>query len=165
MGEMKKIEFDFENVGGLCEIYAVPKGCFRKVGHDWAKGTRTAYLRNREQIIAIPMWADDTFQFVENKDESDGGTYYDVLISGIIPKQEATNEHLVEELERGEWVVLSRDNNGIIRLSGSDEVPLRFNSQKDTGVAFASRNGIGFTFTGKQPVGSIIVDAARLSEV
>ena len=162
---MKKISFDFENVGGLIEMYAIPKASFRKIGHNYAKGTRYVYLRNRENIIVIPMFADDTFQFTELKDEADDGTFYDVHISGIIPKIAADNEQLVETLERGEWTVLFRDNNGVIHFSGSDEVPLRFNTQKDTGNTFASRNGIGFEFAGKQPEPSIIVDAATLSEV
>jgi len=162
---MKEISFDFENVGGLQELYAVPFSNFRGVGMNYAKGTRYPRMSNRDEIIVIPMYADDTFQFIEEKDEADGGTFYKVSISGLIPKMEGVNEQLIEELERGQWVVLSRDNNGVIHLSGSADVPLTCTTNKDSGMAFAARNAITFEFSGNQSSPSVIIDAETLAEL
>ena len=159
---MKELSFDFDNFGGTLHLYAVPADSFRRIVKNYADGTATAQFRNRQDIISIEMFADDTFQFSETKDVADGGVFYDVAISGIIPKWCGANDSLIEELERGQWLVVTRDNNGTVRLAGSTDNLLRFNTVKDTGTARPERNGIAFTFSGKQPDAAPAVDATDI---
>ena len=159
---MKELTFDFDNFGGTLHLYAVPVGSFRRIVKNYVDGTNTAQFRNRQDIISIEMFADDTFAFSETKDVAEGGVFYDVAISGVIPKWSEANDERIEELERGEWIVVTKDNNGTVRLAGSETDLLRFNTVKDTGTTRPERNGIAFTFTGKQPNAATSVDAADI---
>ena len=159
---MKELSFDFDNFGGTLHLYAVPLASFRRLVKDYVTGSVTAQFRNRQDIISIEMFADDTFQFSETKDVAEGGVFYDVAISGVIPKWAEANDELVETLERGEWLVVTKDNNGTVRLAGNETDLLRFNTVKDTGTTRPERNGIAFTFTGKQPNAAVAVDATDM---
>lgn len=159
---MKEITFDFNNIGGVLHLYAFPASTGLRIVTDYVTGTRTVMFRNRHDIISIEMYADDTFRFAETKDDSEGGVFYDIAISGVIPKWSPDNDVTIEDLERGEWMVMVKDNNGVVRLAGSEYALLRFNTVKDTGTTRTNRNGIAFTFTGKQPDPSLAVDATDI---
>ena len=82
---MKKIEFNFENVGGLAEIYAIPPADLLRLRHDYVGDTYNVELRTRDNIIVIPVFGDRSFVFSEEKGQADGGDYWDVSIEGVIP--------------------------------------------------------------------------------
>lgn len=155
---MTEIIFDFENVGGLRECYAIAVSAFR--------GTRTDLVTNlhqlnniirKDDVIAIPMYADDTFSFSEDDDEKDGNKIWIPHIEGIIPKA-GLNQQTMERLSRGEWIVLSEDNNGIVRLSGTAEIPLRCKVGDSTGTAYVERNGSLFVFEAKEMQPSVLME-------
>lgn len=162
---MKKIEFNFENVGGLAEIYAIPPTDFLHLRHDYVNDSDSLELRTRDNMIAVPVYGDRSFVFSEEKDRADGGDYWDVSIEGVIPNINKENRRLVETLDRGEWLVLSMDNNGVVHLSGTTDVPLSFSSRKTSGDAYSALNGIEFSFTAKQPSPSVILDIDSLDNI
>lgn len=162
---MKKIEFNFENVGGLAEIYAIPPTDFLRLRHDYVNDSDSLELRTRDNMIAVPVYGDRSFVFSEEKDRADGGDYWDVSIEGVIPNINKENRRLVETLDRGEWLVLSMDNNGVVHLSGTTDVPLSFSSRKTSGDAYSALNGIEFSFTAKQPSPSVILDIDSLDNI
>ena len=127
---MKKIKFNFENVGGLAEVYAFPPSDFLRLRHDYVNDSDSLELRTRDNVIAVPVYGDRSFVFSEEKDRADGGDYWDVSIEGVIPNINKENRRLVETLDRGEWLVLSMDNNGVVHLSGTTDVPLSFSQGK-----------------------------------
>lgn len=159
---MVTIDFDFENVGGLNQCYAIPAAAF--------KGTRVNLINNTHQlktmlsnteIIAIPMYADDTFSFTEEDEEEDGNKFWNPVIEGIIPKFGLNND-TIEKLARGEWIVLHEDNNGVVRLSGTEEIPLRCTTLPATGRAFADRSETVFRFTASEQQPSVIMESLDL---
>ena len=162
---MKKIEFNFENVGGLAEIYAIPPADLLRLRHDYVGDTYNVELRTRDNIIVIPVFGDRSFVFSEEKGQVDGGDYWDVSIEGVIPSVNGKNQKLIEDLDRGEWLVVFKDNNGTVFLSGSVDVPLVFSGSKTSGDAYASLNGIEFSFTAKQPSPSVILDIDSLDNI
>lgn len=162
---MKKIEFNFENVGGLAEIYAIPPADLLRLRHDYVGDTYNVELRTRDNIIVIPVFGDRSFVFSEEKGQADGGYYWDVSIEGVIPSVNGKNQKLIEDLDRGGWLVVFRDNNGTVFLSGSVDVPLVFSDNKTSGDAYASLNGIKFSFTAKQPSPSVILDIDSLDNI
>ena len=83
---MEKIGFDFENVGGLAECYAIPVNLFKRIRVDYLRGLRNLELTDRSSVIAIPMYADDSFSHKEEKKHADGGDYWEVDIEGVVPK-------------------------------------------------------------------------------
>ena len=99
---MKKIEFNFENVGGLAEIYAIPPADLLRLRHDYVGDTYNVELRTRDDIIVIPVFGDRSFVFSEEKGQADGGDYWDVSIEGVIPSVNGKNQKLIEDLDRGE---------------------------------------------------------------
>lgn len=155
---MRRITFDFDNVGGLLDVVAYPSVMFSELKRNYVTNMGVFEPNDDSQAIAIPMYADDTFQFSEEKDTADNGVYYSTEVAGIIPKIEPGNEALIEELDRGEWICVIKDNNGQMRLVGSSETPLRFDSGKDTGVSFTSRNNVKFAFKGKCATPSVVIE-------
>lgn len=162
---MKTINFDFENVGGVRECYAIPPSSFKRIRTDYVNNLNYIELSDRTNIIAIPMYANDTFVFSEEKTIAEGGEYWDVDIEGVIPKLCNMNKSLLATLERGEWMVLSKDNNDVVHLSGSVDVPLRFDDTKSSGTSYTDRNGISFKFIGKQPCESVIIEIDDIDNI
>lgn len=162
---MEKINFDFNNVGGLAEIYAIPLSDVLRIRHDFRRDTDALELVTRDNIIVIPVYGDRSFSFIEQKSTADGGDCWDLSIEGIIPKLCRNNAALIERLERGVWLVLSSDNNGTALLSGSVDIPLQFSAEKATGDSFTALNGTTFTFSGKQPSPSLVIDLDDLNNI
>ena len=54
---MKKIKFNFENVGGLAEVYAFPPADFLRLRHDYVNDSDSLELRTRDNVIAVPVYA------------------------------------------------------------------------------------------------------------
>lgn len=162
---MKQIVFDFENMGGVSHIYAIPPSSYAGIRMDYGTGLKWLELVRTDQVISIPVYADATYYFNENHGQGDAGDSYAVEVGGIIPKIQMQNAELVECLERGEWLVLCADMNGEIRLAGSLDVPLKCTTQKSTGVAVTDRNQIAFTFSGTQENPAIYVAVENINEL
>ena len=155
---MKEINFDFNNIGGLAEIYAFPPSDLLRVRHDYLHDTDSVELKTRDNIVAIPIYPDRSFSFTEQQSVDDGGEYWQVSIEGVIPKLRRDTNLIIEQLERGEWLVLSQDHNGTVYLSGSVDVPLTFSCEKTTGDSYTALNASSFLFEGKQPAPSLVID-------
>lgn len=83
---MKAMHYDFENVGGLLQVIAVPPASFVQIRKDYASGLNYLELRNREDIVSIPVYANDTYSYNEDKEVNDAGDCWNVSIEGVIPK-------------------------------------------------------------------------------
>ncbi len=162
---MQNIIFNFNNIGGLAEIYAIPPSDFLRLRHDYISDTDALELKTRDNIIVLPVYADRSFSFDEQKSTADGGDYWDVAIEGVIPRLCHDTSSLVERLERGEWLVLHLDNNGVVHLSGSVEVPMTFSAEKSTGDSYTALNGYTFAFSAKQPAPSVVIDLDELTDL
>jgi len=161
---MKTFNFDFENIGGVGKLYAIPMSSFKRIRKDYISGKNYLELVKREDIIDIPNICDE-FSFSENSVSNDHGDSYELEINGIIPKISGDSTKLMEELERGYWLVLSQDNNGVVRLSGDPDlnILLKLSTQKHTGTKAVDRNGIDVTFSCTQPNPSICIDVDDIS--
>lgn len=160
---MRKISFNIDNVGGVAEIYAFPPADLLRLRHDYATGADSVELLTRENIVAIPVYPGRAFHFSEEKSLDDGGCCWSVSIEGVIPGIDNEHDELVGILERGEWLVLSMDNNGTARLSGTQEVPLQFSSTRSSGEEYAGLAGTEFSFQGVEPEPSAVIDIDELA--
>ena len=113
----------------------------------------------------LSVYSDRSFCFIEQKSIADGGDCWEVTIEGIIPKLNHDTSSVIETLERGEWLVLSQDHNGTVHLSGSVETPLLFSAERTTGDAYTALNGYTFSFSGKQPSPSVVIDLDELIHI
>lgn len=144
---MKVINYDFENIGGVLQVFAVPPTSFSSILEDHMNGLFSVELRNKKNIISIPVYANDTYSFDENKSVTDAGDTWNVSVEGVIPKLYSYNKKLIETLERGLWYVLAVDNNGEVHWCGQEEALMQFNTAKTSGQSVADRNGTTFTFS------------------
>lgn len=159
---MKTIQFDFDNVGGITRIYTIPVTSFLRLRKDYINDMQYLEVKQRADIIAIPVYADSSFTFNETQSQEDGGELWTVEIAGLIPKRYKLNERIVRTLERGEWFVLFQDKNGDIVLAGSIEVPLHFLSDRTTGTE-TEVNGNRFKFGGIEAEPSVLIDNKDIS--
>lgn len=106
----------------------------------------TPELSSRDGIIELPYYAGHHYAFTENHTLTEQGDRYDVSIQGMIPRQ-LTSEDVMQTLRKGEWIVLHEDARGVIRISGTQLIPLRYSSQQDTGDSPEVLNGETFKFS------------------
>ena len=145
---MQTIEFDFYNIGGVHQIYAIPETSFLRVREDATSGRCYLDLTRLNDIIKIYA-VDDSVVFTEEQSRNPAGVGYDITVSGIIPKSHLPNRRQLLSLENTPLYVLLIDNNDNIRLAGTEENKLVF-SRKDTTGTLNARNQIEFEIKGKQ---------------
>ncbi len=144
---MKTVQFDFSNIGGLLSLYAFPLSSVLSLKREYPLYSYTLLLQNETEVIALPVFANDTYSFTEEQVDSEAGDGWSISIEGVIPKRALKNEEMIHVLERGEWYVVAVDQNGTAHLCGDEETLLRFRTNKTTGASAADRNQIAFTFT------------------
>lgn len=155
---MKKLIFDFENIGGVSRLFAIPPSSFERIRRDYVAKMNYLECKNMADIMEIPIYADGTFYFNEDQSFEAAGDTYAVEIGGVIPKMMMGNASDIECLERGTWYVLLQDMNGEVRLSGDEQVKMKFLTKKGTGNSAVNRNQIAFTFTCRQENPSVYLE-------
>ena len=155
---MKTLIFDFDNVHGIATMYAVPATAVSKCVRNPMTGDVILRLTDSDNVIEIPTYQGDRFKTEEVHQLTDGGDCWDVKISGIIPKRCALNETVIQKLERGEWIVLAQDANGVIVIYGTTDVPLKFTHSRSSGSS-GELNGSAFTFSAKESAPSMVLSA------
>ena len=153
---MKILIFDFDNLHGIANMYAIPVACVTKCVRNPMTGDVILTLTNSDDVIEIPIYQGDSFKTEEVHQLADGGDCWDVKVSGIIPKRCALNETVIQKLERGEWMVLAQDANGVIVMYGSTEVPLKFTHSRSSGSS-GELNGSAFVFSAKESAPSMVL--------
>lgn len=154
---MRTINYDFQNIGGLLRVIAVPPASFVQIRKDPLTGDNHLDLRNQDDIISIPIYANDTYIYTEDKEVNDAGDSWNVAIEGVIPKLEKTNHRIIETLERGLWYVLAVDGNGEVHWCGQEDALMLFDTQKSSGRTDTERNGITFSFSCTQDEPTIFI--------
>lgn len=156
---MRKLKFDTDNIGGLQKVCALPVGSYTLV-YNYATKTYSLTLGDTTEAVLLEVYADGTYSFGENHGRDEHGDYWQPSVGGQIPRHSADNADLLETLERGQWVVLCYDNNGVLRLAGDDQTPLTFSTEATSGAQTTDMNGTAFTFTGKLGHPSYVVEIA-----
>ena len=150
---MKTIKFNFDIVGGIAHVYAIEPANVRSINtHPITGYSRIAIVANAN-IIELPVYAPTATSFQENHSISKGVDIYDVSISVEIPRQ--NDPIILEELRKGEWLVIHQDANGDIWMSGTKDIPLRFSTSHMTDNDVNINSG---TFSGKEPGASLMID-------
>ena len=140
------MQLNFENRGGIRRLYAIPVADILRIRRNWGTKTVTPELRRRDRVIALPAYAGQSYSFKEEKNHVDQGVRYSCSISGVIPAHLIKPEESVV-LSYGEWIVLHQDARGRIRMSGTIDIPLQYDSTSDTGSSSVDLNGESFTFS------------------
>lgn len=144
---MKTILFDCDNLGGLIHLYAVPPTSFLRIRKDYLTNKNYLELKNRDDVIDIPVYPNDTYLYNEEKTTTDAGDCWQVEIEGVIPRLQPQNHDIIELLERGLWYVVAEDANGEVHFCGQEDAWMLFSSSKTSGQTVTNRNGTSFTFS------------------
>ena len=155
---MVTLTFEFDNIGGVQNVYAIPAEVFSAITVNYSTMRRALSMVSSTDVVKIPVYADESFSFEEPHGRDDHGDYWQPSISGVIPATSFGNAEIIEKLERGEWVVVHKDQNGVQRVSGDEDTPLTFENTSSTGCMYTDRNGCSFTFTGKLGHPSYLID-------
>ena len=161
---MKTIQFDYDNRPGVSRIYAIPVTSFLRLRKNYVNNTTHLEVKDRDAIIDIPINT-LSFRFTENQTSDEPGETYHPSIEGCIPKLSSVNDKMIRKLERGEWLVLHQDNNGVVHLSGTIAVPLTFLSNKTTGASGEDLNGNSFIFSAITPEPSLIINMLLITQL
>lgn len=159
---MKRILSSYDNRGSLAYILAIPTFCLIRIRHDYTTGNDVPEFSDVDNMIRIPVIPGEQYQFKESSELSTGGNLFSVNITGVIHASNKADDKRIQELLKGEWLVLHIDTLGFCRLSGSVDVPLRFSIQNDTNNTLSSSGKLSFTFTSKQDKPSLICPAQTL---
>lgn len=154
---MKTIKLDTDNLGGLIHLYAIPPTSFHRIRKDYVKKLNYLELKQRDDVIDIPIFANDTYIYSENKNTGDVGDYWSITIEGVIPRLSPDNQELIEQLERELWYVVALDANGEVHLCGQEDAWMIFTTSKTSGQSAASRNGTTFVFACTQDSPTIFI--------
>ena len=98
---MRTLTFDFDNIGGIQHVYAIPAEVFQAITINYATLRRALRMLSADDVVKIPVYADESFSFEEPHGRDDHGDYWQPSISGIIPAASFDNAQLIETLERG----------------------------------------------------------------
>lgn len=128
------MHYDFENVGGLLQVIAVPPASFVQIRKDYASGLNYLELRNREDIVSIPVYANDTYSYNEDKEVNDAGDCWNVSIEGVIPKLSPGKPSA--DGDAGAWLVVctgsGRQRGGPLVRAGGRTHAVRHKQDKRT---------------------------------
>lgn len=152
---MKTINLNTDQRGSISYLYAIPLTSFVRIDHDYHLGLDSLVLRQKQDIIQIPI--SDGCEWEESDKLAAGGIVFQPKITGKLNPAATNVPNIIYELIRGNWLVLHIDAIGTARLSGSVNVPMRFNTQSKSGQNLHDANQVQFSFSGLQPLPSIVV--------
>lgn len=143
-------EFETESMGGCESFQFIP-----------AKKVKSLALPVNSIITSAPVLATgfnmlnglslkDTLDFEEPSDKSSGGSdTFKTKITGFVPKLTPAMLDLFTEMSIVKYfVVILKDNNGYLRISGHPNAGLIFSFDQATTKTPAGTNGFKFTFSG-----------------
>lgn len=150
MLEFKSI---FGNRGGVSDIYAVTPETVRSLTKDYRNGLWQVniWLHPKEHdgiVVHIPVRTESkNWEETDIRDEN--GLYYSVSITGKIPACKGVDAEILKILASNRWLVITRDNNGEWRLSGTKSSPLTCTCVKTTSSMISGLNSALFEFSGE----------------
>ncbi len=130
-------------MGGVLKIWAIPPKDIAITGTGVSFSTQA-------NIINI-LVKEDSCSFDEDLATSFAGSAYKVEIKATVSCDTNPTLAIISELERAQkYLVIYLDGNGLYKLSGTKEVPLRFMAKATTGNASSALNKYDITFSGLQ---------------
>lgn len=60
---MKTLTFDFDNIGGIQHVYAIPAEVFQAITVNYATLRRALSMLSTTDVVKIPVFADESFSF------------------------------------------------------------------------------------------------------
>ncbi len=147
---MKTINKQYENMGGLLKLWAIPPA-------DVSVSGDQVTINTDANMISIHV-KEDSGSFDEDLSRSFTGSSYKVELKATVPCDTKETLALISELERkNKYLVIYLDGNGNYKLAGTKDVPLRFLAKATTGNTPSTLNRYDLTFSGIQLSRAVII--------
>lgn len=153
-----------DNMPGIREVY------FTESENLFSLSTDNDYIIGNDILFkANAVWyrigfGHESARLSENEVKSGRGSYFDISLSGTIPKVTREKMYSIFSLRNRNFMLAVVDQNGLIKIIGDEENYLRLNKTIVSGASGSDANQVNFQFTGKILKkarfysGSIIVD-------
>lgn len=102
----------------------------------------------------------ESLAFEEQMAETQAGNVWQVSIKGFYPKYSESISELMREMSGLRFVSIISDSNGMDRIAGNLQEPLKFRYKLSSGARVADRSGMEFEFFGTCIKPSPIYDPA-----
>lgn len=140
---------DIENMGGNLETFSfqsalkisiMPPKLFGKIsGAISLTGTNTFFSGKSLQ---------NSLDFEEKHENSQNGDIFKTSIKGFIPKLTPEYLKLFEEMVKSKFIVITTDNNGLLRACGNKKETLSFTFERNSTSSPSGLAGHKFEFFG-----------------
>lgn len=92
--------------------------------------------------------AQDSLSLDEPMEQSSAGNIWQPVVKGFYPKYTDDINNLMHEMASYRFVLIVTDKNGVKRIIGNKEEPLKFRYRMASGLKASDRGGLEFEFSG-----------------
>lgn len=156
---MRQLDFNGFNVGGLRHIFIIPDACISSFYKDYVTGKYVLELIHSENVADI-YFTDDMGEAVEDEELTENGTLFTLTVSGNIPRIDGANVMKMEELRCGYKNILFTDQNGTLRFARN----MTSSCSAATGSSLADRNEIALSLTRESGESALFLSEVGLSD-
>lgn len=139
---------EIENMGGTLFFYFIEIDKILTIPRQYLGKIGLISLKNGNEFesgYAVP----GSLELTIDQPPSDQGTVYDIVLSGDYPKPGAQMLAKLNDMLNRKYLVLCKDANGVTRVCGSLQEPLKFSYSEKTGKQASEKAMINFKFTGR----------------
>lgn len=153
---MLKLNTTSDNVGGVTRIVAIPTNAFRSISFNYLTRRRSLTLLSTDGCIDIECNRNE--EVSDDCTSSQDGLSYLHQLQGKIFSLDVDRLGILDTLLQGSWLLLVRNGNGINKLYGSVDVPLRFTFNANSGRLRNGGSVTSYTFQSTQPKPAVLID-------
>lgn len=103
--------------------------------------------------------------YTETQRQGDGGTYYDIAVTGLLPFTSPETELALEALVLERFVIFVQLPNNVVKIIGSPENPAKFQHNIDTGSSIKNVPATDISFTWQSPAKPPILVPSNLAAI
>lgn len=157
---MLKLSTTADNVGGVVRLVAIPASAFRSISFNILTRRRSLTLFSTDGCIDIECNRNEDVS--DESSSSSEGLSYIHQVHGKIYSLDFERKNLLDRLLNGSWLVLATNGNGVNKLYGSVDVPLRFVYNSVSGSMKSVGSVTSYTFMSTQSKPALVIDSHPL---
>jgi hypothetical protein len=157
MNEILKTHL-IDNVGGIIKLWYIPMS-------DVSYITRPIHGYGGIYLKTAKVWLEFYFtpgsgSFSLDFNSAAKGNIFETKIKGSFPKQHQGHDYSIRQMIGQPFVCKVLDANGVYRLAGTLDCPMKFAFDLDTGKKTEDRNSYEYIFSGKSKYSPYFITAS-----
>jgi hypothetical protein len=142
---------DCTNIAGLAAIRVIPVDNVVSIPNAQFGIVEEAIVLADENNYMDITFEQDTADFSEDGQDSKQGEFFKTKLELFVAGMKPESDYNLGLLYRGEFVVICTDNNGRVRICGSQDYPMSFTHKKGTSKKVGGSAGYNLTFMSEAP--------------